>query len=69
MHGDILVRHIRGKLVLQTIDVDEDAVQFFFVLFELLEAVFAFLLPSSIFIGNQSSHQLFLHQFWNQYCD
>ena len=56
MHGHILVRHIRRQFVLQTVNVNENAVEFFFVLFELLEALFALGLPSSIFLGNQSSH-------------
>ena len=56
MHGHILVRHIRRQFVLQTVNVNKNAVEFFFVLFELLEALFALGLPSSIFLGNQSSH-------------
>ena len=56
MHSHVLVRHIRRQFVLQTVNVNENAVEFFFVLFELLEALFALGLPSSIFLGNQSSH-------------
>ena len=56
MYGHILVRHIWRQFVLQTVNVNENAVQFFFVLFELLEAFFALGLPSSIFLGNQFSH-------------
>ena len=56
MHSHILVRHIRRQFVLQTVNVNENAVEFFFVLFELLEALFALGLPSSIFLGNQFSH-------------
>ena len=56
MHSNILVRHIRCQFVLQPVNVNENAVEFFFVLFELLEALFALGLPSSIFLGNQSSH-------------
>ena len=56
MHGHVFVRHIRRQFILQTVNVNENAVQFFFVLFELLEAFFALGLPSSIFLGNQSSH-------------
>ena len=56
MHRHILVRHIWRQFVLQTVNVNENAVEFFFVLFELLEALFALGLPSSIFLGNQSSH-------------
>ena len=56
MHGHILVRHIRRQFVLQAVNVNENAVEFFFVLFELLEAGFTLGLPSSIFLGNQSSH-------------
>ena len=60
MHGHVLVRHIRRQFILQTVNVDKNTVQFFFVLFELLKALFALGLPSSIFLGNQSSHCLFL---------
>ena len=60
MHGHIFIRHIRRQFILQTVNVNENAVEFFFVLFELLEALFALDLPSSIFLGNQSSHCLFL---------
>ena len=35
MHGDISVRHLRDQLVLEAIDVDEDAVEFLFVFLEL----------------------------------
>ena len=56
MHGHVFIRHIRRQFVLQTVNVNENAVEFFFVLFELLEALFALGLPSSIFLGNQSSH-------------
>ena len=56
MHSHILVRNIWCQFVLQTVNVNENAVEFFFVLFELLEALFALGLPSSIFLRNQSSH-------------
>ena len=56
MHGHILVRHIRRRFILQTVNVNGNAVEFFFVLFELLEAPFALGLPSSIFLENQSSN-------------
>ena len=56
MHGHVFIRHIRRQFVLQTVNVNENAVEFFFVLFELLEAFFALGLPSSIFLGNQFSH-------------
>ena len=42
--------------MVKPVNVNENAVEFFFVLFELLEALFALGLPSSIFLGNQSSH-------------
>ena len=48
MHGDVLVRHLRSQLILQAVDVNKNPVEFFFVCFELLEAVFTFLLPCSI---------------------
>ena len=56
MHSHILVRNIRCQFVLQPVNVNENAVEFFFVPFELLEALFALGLPSSIFFRNQSSH-------------
>ena len=56
MHGHVLICHIRRQFVLQAVNVNKNAVEFFFVLFELQKAVFAFLLPSSIFLGNQFSH-------------
>ena len=56
MYSNILVRHIRRQFILQAVNVNENAVEFFFVLFELLETLFALGLPSSIFLGNQVSH-------------
>ena len=56
MHGHILLRHVRRQFVLQTVNVNKNAVEFLFVLFELLEALFALGLPGSIFLGNQSPH-------------
>ena len=49
--GHVPVRHLRGQLILQAVDVDEDAVEFFFVGFELLETFFTFGLPSFIAIN------------------
>ena len=54
--SNVLVRYLRGQFVLQAVNVNENAVEFFFVLFKLLEAGFAFLLPGGVFIGNQFSH-------------
>ena len=62
VHGHILVRHIRCQFVLQAVNVNENAIEFFFVLFKLLEALFALSLPGSIFLGNQSSHFILLSQ-------
>ena len=45
IHGHILVRHIRRQLILQAVNIDENAVKLFFVLFEVLKAGFALLLP------------------------
>ena len=56
MHGDVLVCYLRRQLVLQAVNVNENAVEFFFVGFELPETRFALLLPCSVFIGNQFSH-------------
>ena len=56
MHGHVFIGHIRRQFVLQTVNVNETAVEFFFVLFELLETGFALGLPGSIFLRNQSSH-------------
>ena len=44
-HGDVLILDLGGQLVLQTVDVDEDAVQFLLVGFELVEALLALTLP------------------------
>ena len=63
MHGHILVRHIRRQFVLQAVNVNENAVKFFFVLFELLEAVFTLLLPCSIGSGqSRAIHQRILFE-------
>ena len=51
MHGHILVRHIRRQFVLQAVNVNENAVKFFFVLFKLLETVFTFLFPCGVGSG------------------
>ena len=53
MHGHILVRHLRCQLVLQTVDVDENAIQLFFVLFELQKPLLTLRLPCGVFVGNQ----------------
>ena len=58
MYRDILVGHLRGQLVLQAVDVDEDAVQFFLVGFQLLEPGFTFGLPGGKFIGDKGPHQI-----------
>ena len=50
MYGDILVGHLRGKFVLEAVDVNEDAVQFLLVGFELLEPGLALRLPGSEFV-------------------
>ena len=46
--GDVLILDFRGQFVLQAVDVDEDAVEFFLVGFELGEAVIALTLPEHI---------------------
>ena len=43
--GDVLVLHLRGQLVLQAVDVDEDAVEFLLIGFQLAETGVALLLP------------------------
>ena len=53
MDRNVLVGHLRGQLVLQAVDVDEDAVQLLLVGLELLEPGLAFRLPGGEFIGNQ----------------
>ena len=45
--GHILVLHLRGQLVLQAVDIDEDTIQLFLVGFELVEAVIALSFPLS----------------------
>ena len=37
-HGHVLIRHLRRQLILQAVDVNEDAVQLFFVGLELFKA-------------------------------
>ena len=46
--GHILVGHDRVKFVLQAVDVDEDAVQSFFIGFQLVEAFFTLVSPCAI---------------------
>ena len=55
MHGHILVRHIRRQFILQTVNVNENAVEFFFVYLKILKALFAFIFPCIIVVF-QSSH-------------
>lgn len=52
MYRDILVGHLGGELVLEAVDVDENAVQLLLVGFELLEPGFTFRLPGGEFITN-----------------
>ena len=52
MYRDILIGHLGGELVLEAVDVDENAVQLLLVGFELLEPGLALRLPGSEFIGN-----------------
>ena len=44
-HSHVLVLHLRSQLILQAVDVDEDAVQLFFVGLELFKALLADPLP------------------------
>ena len=44
-HGNIFIFHFRGQFILQTVDVNENAVQLFFVGFQLVKAVITFRLP------------------------
>ena len=46
--GDVLILNFGGQLVLQAVDVDEDAVEFFLIGFELGKAVIALALPEHI---------------------
>ena len=55
-HGHILVFHFRGQLILQTVNINKDAVQFFLVGLELLETLLTFFLPCGKFIAYQFSH-------------
>ena len=52
MYGDILVGHLGGELVLEAVDVNENAVQLFLVGFELLKPGFTFRLPGGEFVRN-----------------
>ena len=47
-HGDVLILDFGGQFVLQAVDVDEDAVEFFLVGFEFCKAVIALALPEHI---------------------
>lgn len=51
MYGDILVGHFRREFLLQTVNFDKNAIQFFFVGFQLLEPGFTFGLPGGKFIS------------------
>ena len=55
-YGHVFIFHFRGQLVLQAVNINKNAVQFFFVGFELLEPLLTFFLPCGKFIANQSSH-------------
>ena len=50
MYCDILVGHLGGQLVLEAVDVDENAVQLLLVGLELLEPGFTFRLPGGKFL-------------------
>ena len=52
MYRDILVGHLGGQLVLETVDVNENAVQLLLIGFELLESGFTFRLPGGELVGN-----------------
>ena len=55
-HGHVLVFHFRGQLILQTVNINKDAVQFFLIGLELLETLLTFFLPCGKFIAYQFSH-------------
>lgn len=46
--GDVLILDFGGQFVLQAVDVDKDAVEFFLIGFELGKAVIALALPEQI---------------------
>ena len=50
--GYVPVLHLRRQLVLEAVNVDENAIEFFFVGFELIEASRAFCVPLFVFIRN-----------------
>ena len=52
MYRDVPVRDLGCQLVLEVVDINEDAVEFFFFLFELLEAGLAFRLSGGEFVGD-----------------
>ena len=49
-HGHVLVVHVGGQFVLQAVDVNEDAVEFFLIGFELGKPRVAFGLPRGEFV-------------------
>ena len=48
--GHVLVLHLRRQLVLQAVDVDEDAIELLFIGFELPETLLAQLFPGVVCI-------------------
>ena len=51
----IFIFHFRGQLILQTVNVDKNAVQLFFVGFQLVKTVIAFFLPLVKGFGNRGN--------------
>ena len=52
-HGHILVIHFRGQFILQAVNINKNAVQFFLVGFQLIKSVVTFRLPLGKGLGNR----------------
>ena len=54
-HGHIFIFHFRSQLILQAVNVDKNAVQLFFIGFQLVKTVIAFFLPLVKGFGNRGN--------------
>ena len=57
-HGHVLVLHFRGQFVLQAVNINKDAVQFFLISFQFLKTLLTFFLPCGKFICDEFSHSI-----------
>ena len=54
-HGNIFIFHFRGQFILQAVNVNKNAVQLFFVGFQLIKSVVTFRLPLGKGFGNRGN--------------